>query len=65
MERKKGAQKGNQNARKYGFYSKVPEIPAPKTKLVCGKCSADWKAGSPAWCPACLTSSFAIAVKQE
>lgn len=34
-----------------------------KTKLVCGKCGADWKdAGSPAVCPICHEDSFLIAV---
>jgi len=36
-----------------------------KTKLVCGKCGADWKgSGSPAVCPVCKQGSFAISVEK-
>jgi len=40
-------------------------MPDVKAKLVCGKCGADWEgSGSPALCPKCRQSSFAIAVKK-
>jgi rubrerythrin len=36
------------------------------TKLVCNWCGADWKApGTPAICPACRQSSFAIVVESK
>lgn len=45
--------------------SAYPDGPERPTKLVCGKCGADWEgSGSPAYCRSCLASSFAIAVKK-
>lgn len=38
---------------------------ARKTKLVCAKCRVDWRSpGSPAICPVCKESSFAISVEK-